>query len=134
MTKRNDTLWEHGIRCVTTLALGISNAPFIPQNIRWILTPVLFLALVLSFFFDRWKRSSYSEKELEREKQDERNQMIQMQAVWYCYVAEDWVLLGLFAIFGFRVQDRGIAYAMLLGLAVRCLLSFGIRWRLDRKY
>ncbi len=134
MTSRKDTLWEHGIRCVTTLALGIVNAPFIPLSMKRILTPLFLLALILDVLFDRWKRARYSEEELEREKQDERNQMIHTQAVWYCHVAEDWVLLVLFVVFGFCVADDAIASALVFVLAARCLLSFGIRWWLNRKY
>lgn len=134
MMRRTNTLWEEGEHCLTMLTLAIINAPFIPRNIRRPLTLFMLLALVLFWVVAHRKRASYSEEELERERRDERNRMIQTQAVWYCYVAEDWILLGLFAVFGLFVQNDVVAYTMMCVLIARSLLTLAIRWWLDRKY
>lgn len=134
MTGRNHTLWEQGASCLTMLVLAITNAPFMPRSIRRPLSLFLILVLIFVWFIDRQKRAGYSEGELERERRDERNRMIRTQAVWYCHVAEDWILLGLFVIFGLYVQSDVIAYTMMWVLVARNLLSFGIRWWLNRKY
>lgn len=134
MTRKNDTLWDHGMNCVTLLALAVINAPFIPYSIKRMLNLIIILILPLTLLFDFQKRLSYSEGELEREKRDERNRMIQMQAVWYCHVTEDWALLGSFAVCGFFIQNVVVTYVLLCLLVARSLLSFGIRWWLNRKY
>ena len=135
MTKRNSPLWEQGLNCVFLFALAISNTISIfPRSIRHAQTLVIILALFLVVCVDWQKRNSYGEGELERERRDERSRMIQTQAVWYCHVAEDWILLGLFAVFGIFVRNDAVAYAMMWVLAVRALLSFCIRWWLERKY
>lgn len=134
MTRKDDTLWEQGAHCVTLLVLSIINAPVIPYRIRRPLTLFMLLALVWFWLIDSRKRTSYSEGELERERQDERCRMIQKQAVWYCHVAEDWIMLVLFAIFGLFVQNDMAACITMWVLVARCLFSFIIRWWLERKY
>ena len=134
MTKRGDTLWENGVNCVTLLALAISNTPFFPRDVKNILTPIIISILILNICFYSWKQSHYSGKELEREKQDERNRMIQTQAVWCCHVAEDWILLGAFVVFGLFVQNEAVTYTLMWVLVARSLAAFGIRWWLSKKY
>ena len=134
MTRKNAALWEQGINCAVVLSVAVSNFPLIPPAIRHPFSLFFILVLIAAMFFDHWKRASYSEKELERERRDERNQMIQMQAVWYCHLAEDWILLGAFAVFALFLQDDVIAHVAMWLLAARSLLCFAIRWWLSRKY
>ena len=134
MTRRNNTLWEQGAHCLTMLALASTNAPFIPRSIRDPLTLFMVLVLILFWIVDYQKRANYGEKELERERQDERSQMILTRAVWYCHTAEDRILLVLFAVFGLFVQNDVIAYTMMWILVARSLFTFGVRWWLNRKY
>lgn len=134
MTRKNDTLWEQGANCVTLLALAFINTPLIPRSIKRTLTPVILLVFALLLIFDLWKQCEYNAEELERERRDEHSRMIHEQAVWYCHLVEDWGLLVLFAVFSLIVQNDVVAYTLMWVLAVRSLLSFAIRWWLNRKY
>lgn len=134
MTRKDDTLWEQGLNCVTLLVLATVHTPFIPRGVQTTLTPICLLILLAGLLFDLRKRSGYRDGELEREKRDERNRMIQTQAVWCSYVTEDWLLFGALAISGLLMQNDVVAYTLMYILAARSLLSFGIRWWMDRKY
>mgnify|MGYP001062540124 CR=1 FL=1 len=129
-----NTLLEQGLSCITMLALGISNAPFIPRDIRLRLTPVIIAVLILALLAYFYLNNKRSKEDIEREERDERNKMILEKSVWYCRQAEDWLLLVLFAILGLYFQKYEVAYTLFWFMIGRFLLTFGIRWWLNRKY
>lgn len=133
MNRRENTIWEEGLNCIILLSMAINFSPFIPRSISQVLGPVLILVLLWTMVADRRKRRKYREGELERERQDERSQMVKTEAVWYCHVAENFTLLALF-LFAISGRHEALAGIMLWILAARNALSFGIRWWLDRKY
>lgn len=134
MISRKNSLFEQGAYCITLLAVGVSNAPFIPRNLQRRLFPFILLALVLNLIVSLCYQSRRSKKEIKREQKDERNQMILEKSVWYCRQAEDWILLGLFTVFAMGLHMYEIAYTLYWVMIGRSILSFGIRWWLNRKY
>lgn len=134
MINRKSTLFDQGLACVALLGFGISNAPFIPEKIRHTLFPFLLLALVADLIVSCYWQAQHSKEDMKREQKDERNQMILERAVWYCHTAEDWLLLGLYAIFGLYLHQYEIAYTMYWILIGRFLFTFCARWWLNRKY
>ena len=134
MISRKSTLFDQGTYCITLLAVGVSNAPFIPRDLQRRLFPFVLVALVLTLIVSLCHQSRRSKEEIKREQKDERNQMILEKSIWYGYRAEDWILLALFALFGLGLEQYEIAYTFWWVMIGRCLLTFGIRWWLSRKY
>lgn len=134
MINRRNTLLDQGVNCITLLALGISNAPFISRDLRLKLFPFLILAMFFGLFISLHYQAGHSKEDIKREQEDERNQMILEKSVWYCYLAEDWIFLALFALFTLGLEQREIAYTVWWVMIGRSLLTFGIRWWLNRKY
>lgn len=134
MIRRKSTLFEQGISCIILIAVGISNAPFFPDPLRRRLYPFVILGLLLTLFVHLWYQVSHSKEDIKRAQKDERNQLILDKAIWCCWQVEDWLLLGLFALFGLGFEQYEIAYLLLWVLVGRNLLTFGVRWWLNRKY
>lgn len=132
--KRRQALRDEGMACATMLFIGLSNTTSISRDLRHKIFPFLVLAMVLCLAAYWYQTSKYSQQELEREEQDERNRMIQEKASWYSRQIEDWALIALFAVFSLGLKRYEIAYTLLWFLIGRYLLSFGVRWWLNRKY
>ena len=60
--------------------------------------------------------------------------MILDKAVWYCYQVEDWILIGLIAVFGVGFEQYELSQLLLWILVGRSVLTFCVRWWLSRKY
>lgn len=134
MITRKGTLFDQGMSCVILLVLGISNTSFVPPALRGGLDSVLLLIMILVALTVLSHEAARSKKDIQREQKDERNQMILERAVWYCRQAEDWILLGLYAMFTLFLHKYEVANVILWILTGRSLLSFAIRWWLNRKY
>ena len=132
--KRRDNLRDEGMACVSMLFIGLTNTTFIPRGLRHKMFPFLVVAVVLCLAIYWYQLSQYSEQELTREGKDERNRMIQEKASWYSRRAEDWILIGLYAVFTLGFQQYTIGYSLLWFMIGRYVLSFCIRWWLNRKY
>lgn len=133
MIYRKHTLFEQGLNCITLLIVGIFIAPFIPQNLKDKLFPYLMIILILVLFASFYYQSKHSKEEIKRKQRDERSQMILEKSIWYCRQAEDWILLGLFTVFAIGLHAYEIAYTLFWVIIGRNILSFAIRWWLDRK-
>ena len=131
MIRRKSTLFEQGLNCIAMLVVGIATAPVFPYPLQHRLLPFAILGLLLVYLADSWYRSK---ENIKRAQKDERNQMILDKAVWYCYQAEDWILIGLIAVFGVCFEQYELSQLLLWILVGRSVLTFCVRWWLSRKY
>ena len=134
MISRKNTLLDQGMQCITMLVLGLSNYSFFSRELQNKLLPFMLVALALAFVAYLYDLSKYGKQDLEREERDERSQMILEKSVWYCHRAEDWVLLGLFAVCSLCWRRYDISSVIWWFMIGRYLLTFCIRWWLNRKY
>ncbi|MCI8551380.1 MAG: hypothetical protein HFF56_00045 [Lawsonibacter sp.] len=131
MIRRKSTLFEQGLNCIVMLVVGIVTAPVFPYPLQHRLLPFAILGLPLVCLADSWYRSK---ENIKRAQKDERNQMILDKAVWYCYQVEDWILIGLIAVFGVCFEQYELSQLLLWILVGRSVLTFCVRWWLSRKY
>ncbi|NBI67563.1 hypothetical protein D1646_12220 [Pseudoflavonifractor sp. 60] len=134
MIYRKHTLFEQGLNCAVILFVGIISAPFIPGELRMKLAPFVLLGCVLVLCLNFFYEQKRGRADIQREQRDERSQMILERAVWYCRQIEDRGLLILFCIVGLCFQRYEIAYTLYWFIIGRSLLTFAIRWWLERRY
>ncbi len=134
MIYRKTTLFEQGLNCIILLSMGISLAPFLPPGIKNKLFTVQILLLIAVLAASIYHDAKHGKEKIKREQKDERNQMILERSAWYCHQVEDWLLLVLFVVFALHLDNRFIAYTLYWVLIGRHILSFCIRWWLNRKY
>lgn len=133
MTTRRNNLFLQGLYLFSSALAGVSLiALFLDASFRMKLLRYLLLLIGAELVVYIIYRARHSREEIDRELKDERNQMILERAVMLSYQAEDWVLLGLVFVFGPVLQEFKIAVTLYWVLIVRGLLTFVIRWWMER--
>lgn len=133
MISRRNSLFFQGLYLFGEALMGINfislflEAPFRMKLLRY-LFPLIGVELLIYIIY----RARHSREEIDREVKDERNQMILERAVMLSRQTEDWLLLGLVFVFGPILQEFKIAVALYLVMVGRDLLTFGIRWWMQR--
>ena len=131
------------ITCISVTVCGLNlHRSYLPDALWTRLFPVLAilggLLCILALFLDITKGT---EEELEREAQDERNLMIQDRASWFCWRAENVLLIVAWAgLILFMRQDftnhalYWMSYVLYWVIILRYWFFFVTRWWLNRKY
>lgn len=133
MISRKNNLFFQGLYLFNTVLGGITLiTPFLEASFRMKLLRYVFLLIGVELLIYIIYRARHSRKEIDREVMDERNQMILERAVMLSRQAEDWLLLGLVLMFGPILQEFKIAVTLYWVLIGRGLLTFGIRWWMNR--
>lgn len=133
MTTRRNNLFYQGVSLFNTALGGISLISlFLEASFRMKLLRYFFLFIGAELVVYIIYRVRHNREEIDREVKDERNQMILERAVMLSYQTEDWVLLGLVLVFGPVLQEFKIAVTLYWMLIVRGLLTFVIRWWMER--
>lgn len=133
MTTRRNNLFLQGLYLFSSALAGVSLiALFLDASFRMKLLRYLLLLIGAELVVYIIYRARHSREEIDRELKDERNQMILERAVMLSYQAADWVLLGLVFVFGPVLQEFKIAVTLYWVLIVRGLLTFVIRWWMER--
>lgn len=134
MTSRRNTLFFQGVNLFNSALVGIvlitflfPEAHFRMNVLRYVLL-LIGVELVVYIIY----RVRHSRKEIDRELNDERNQMILERAVMLSHQTENWLLLGLVLVFCVFLQEIKIAVTLYWVLIGRGLLTFGIRWWMER--
>lgn len=139
--RESKAMQDDFISCVSILGYSI----FIVSNHlelepwHWIIMTVGAVLFVAALVLRSWrlrrdkKMTQEEQQELERERHDERSQMLQSKAKEYCWHLEDVLLLIALLVFVLRGQSA-IYCVLFLIEAVRILVNTVIRWWLERKY
>ncbi len=121
--------------CFCILICGLA-APFIPERLENFALPLALLLLIVSIplWVRRRRMPEADKRDMKRNETDERSLMILERAAWLSSMMEDWLLVGLFFIFGLLLSRRDVAYALYWILIVRRFLFVAVRWWVNRKY
>jgi len=121
--------------CFCILVCGLA-APFIPDELGSFACPLALLLIVayISMRLQRRRLSEADKRDMKRNETDERSLMILERAAWLSSEMEQWLLIGLFALFGLALSRMDIAYTIYWVIIVRRFLFVAARWWVDREY
>lgn len=122
--------------CIAVTVCGLNmHKSFLPDTLWARLFPVLIiLGLVLCIVMLFLDMTKGTEQELAREERDERNLMIQDRASWFCWRAENVLLLVVWACFLLFSPLEWVSYVLYWIIILRYWLFFATRWWMNRKY
>ena len=141
MKPRGKTKGEDLLSVLLLLLVGlIHGAQFLPgamgKVLKTISLPLLTLFLVVSWYqSEKYNNLPPEEqRDLDRQWEDERGRMVERQAAYVCRRAEDFLLVGLYCLFNWKMGQPDAASVVFLFMVLRLILFFAVRWWLNRKY
>ena len=127
------------VTCIAITVCGLNlHKSFFPHTLWTRLFPVFaivgMILCILLWFLDFTKGT---EEELEREKRDERNLVIQDRASWFCWRVENVLLITVFGVCPLFLRYEityTISYVLYWIILLRYWLFFATRWWMNRNY